>query len=174
MNIRRQSGSRRRAGGFTLIELLISVSIFLVLAVGAAALFTNILKIQVKDKLTQDAQRESDLVLDHMTRQLREGVRLEPFRANGTVNSTELAFRLKNNGLRRYYVSGGTLHYVSETGQDETLLAPGTGVYSYTWQPTSDASQNLQQITIRGTLSRTKGNVSVTVSGGTTVSTRPQ
>lgn len=160
--------------GFTLIELVVGVTIFTVLLTASVATYTTINKLYIKDKIGQEAQRELDSVLANMSLNLKEAVRLDPAAVNGSTNTADLVVRLSNNSLRRYYITGNVLHYVDEAGADQTLLAPSNNVFTYSWQPTSDASGALKQLKITATLTRTKSGTSTTVTGRTTINPRPQ
>lgn len=159
--------------GFTIIELLIAVTIVIALALAAATLFASVLKLQVRDKLTQDLQREADAVSEHMSRNLKQAVSVDTVNSNFTTNPNTLTVKLENNQSRKYFVTGSQVHYVNESGTDENLQAPGSTTTSLTFEQ-STANQVLQQIKIRGTLRRARGNTVITVDFGTSVSPRPQ
>ena len=161
--------------GFTLVELVISVSIFMVLMLAAVTLYTTTLKTYLKDKITQDLQRENDAVLAHMTQNLREAVSVDTANSNFTANPNTLTVKLKTTGQsRKYYVTGNQLHYINEAGTDTNLLGPGTTATSLTMTPTSDANSTLKSVKIRGTLSRTKNSLTSTLDLASSVSVRPQ
>jgi prepilin-type N-terminal cleavage/methylation domain-containing protein len=159
--------------GFSLIELVIAVSIFLVLMLGSVTLYTTVLKTNLKDKITQDLQREADFVLASYSQNLREAVSVDAANSNFTINPHILQVNLLSGSNRRYYVTSSQLHYRNEAGVDQTLLQPGTTVSSLTYATTTGAD-GLKSISIQATLTRTQVRATVSVSIGTTVGTRPQ
>lgn len=159
--------------GISLVEIIVAVSIFVVVALASATLYATVIKVNLKDKLTQDLQREGDEVMAHMSRTLKEATRVDTANSNLTTNPNSLRVFLKSGAARRYYVAGNQVHYVAETGTDENLMAPGSSVTTLTFTPTSDG-QDLKSVNVSATLSRTQNQQTVTLTVGTTVNTRPQ
>ncbi len=166
----------RRDAGLTLIELLVALSIFIIVALASAALYQTILKSYIKDRIVQDLQRESDLVLAHFSQNLKEATTYNTSLSNTSTNPNTLAVNLITNGTRKYYVSGGALRYTDENNNDTALTAPGTTVTSFTVSPTYNTSNAnaLSSVRVQGTLSRTKSNQTASLNFTTTITTRPQ
>lgn len=164
----------RHPEGFTLIELIVAISIFMVLMLTATALYTTTLKTYLKDKVTQDLQREGDAILAHMSRNLKDVNNVDAANSNFTVNPNVLSVRLADNTSRKYYVSGNQLHFTDESGSTINLQSPGSTTASLTMAPTSDAASKLVSVKIRTTLRRVKYGNTINLDVGSTVSTRPQ
>lgn len=170
MKLTLTSGSQR---GLTLVELIVAGTIFTVIALSSAILFASVLKLGARSKLVEEIQREGDAAVAGMSRNLRDGVSLDTANSVLTGNPQALQIKLSNNQTRKYYVTGGQLHYINESGVDQNLLLPGTTVTSLTFTPASDTI-GLQVISAQLTLSRTKAGQTQSLSFGSTINTRPQ
>lgn len=159
--------------GVTLIELIMAMTIFLIVITASVVLYTSVLKIDAKSKLVEEIQREGDSIVSHMSRNLRDIVAVDTANSNFSTQPNSIRVRLANNAYRRYYVSSGQLHFVSETGEDQLLQQPGTTVSTLTFKAGSDTT-GLQVITATISLSRTKDGINETLSFNSTINTRPQ
>lgn len=160
--------------GFTIIEILIAVTIFALLLTISVTSFAVIAKISAKNKLVQTLERDADAMEAHMTQNLKPAQQIDTATTNTTTNPNNLGVKITGNQVRRYYVTSGVLHYVSEAGADSTLLTPNTTVTALTYTTSTDATGNLTSVRIQGTLSRTSAGQTVTQSIATTVTMRPQ
>jgi hypothetical protein len=156
-----------------LIELLIAATIFIILAVASSVLFSTVLKLSASSKLVEEIQREGDAVVAGFSRNMRDTVSVDTNLSNFVTNPNALGMKTASGQTRRYFVTNGQLHYVSETGVDQSLLQPGTTVTNLTFTPASD-STGLQVITVRLVLSRTKAGQTQQLDFGSTINTRPQ
>lgn len=159
--------------GVTLIELLVAMMIFLIVIAAAVMLYTGVLKVDARTKLTEEIQREGDSIVSHMSRNFRDVVAVDTANSNLSTDPNSIRVRLADNSYRRYYVSSGQLHFVSEAGEDQLLQQPGTTVDSLTFEVGSDTN-GLQVISTDISLTRTKNGVTETLEFDSTVNTRPQ
>lgn len=165
----------KRVGGFTLIELVVAMTIFIVIALASATLYGTIVKINLKNQVTQDVQREGDAIQAHFSQNLKSAVSVDTTNSNFVANPNTLTVKLSGGTTsRKYYVTSSQLHYIDENGTDTILVEPSTTVTSLTFATTSDANNNLKSIKISGTLSRTKNRQTGTYTIATTIDTRPQ
>lgn len=156
------------------MELIVAMSIFMVLLLAATVLYTTTLKTYLKDKVTQDLQREGDSILAHMSRNLKEAISVDTANTDVVTNPNVLTVRLLDNSSRKYYVTGNQIHYVGENGADVNLQSPNTTTVSLTMAPTVDAEGKLVSVRIRTTLRRIKFGNTVNLDVGSTIGTRPQ
>ncbi len=172
----RVSGTARQnqQAGLTLVELIVAIAIFSVILLATVSLYTTSLKTYVRDKATQDLQREGDAILAHMSRTIKEGTALDAANSNFTSNPNTLSFYINGTQKRKYYVSGSQIHYVDENNNDTDLMSPGSTDIALTFTPTSDTNGNLVAVRIQSTLQRVRYGISTTLNVGSTISTRPQ
>jgi type II secretory pathway component PulJ len=165
--------SIRDQRGLSLVEVVIAATILIIVSIASAVIFSSVLKLSATSKLVEEIQREGDAVVAGFARNMRDTVSVDTNLSNFVTNPNALAMKTSGGQTRRYYVTGGQLHYVSESGQDQSLLQPGTTVTNLTFSPASD-STGLQVITVHLTLSRTKAGQTQQLEFGSTVNTRPQ
>ena len=159
--------------GMTLVELIVAVGIFVVVLLGSGLLYITVAQTYAKDKLTQDLQRDGDAVLAHMSRNLKEATGLVT--NSGSSLTVNIPTKPGFGNTRSYLVNSGQLVYRNEALSpiDENLLPPGTTATTLTYATTLDGTA-LKAIRITGTLSKTRGNKTVTLPITTTVIMRPQ
>lgn len=166
-------GYVRDQRGVTLVELLTAVTILAILLTASAVLYTSIVKIDARTKLTEEIQREGDAVVSHMSQNFRDAVAVDTAGSNFSTQPNSIRFRLADGNYRRYYVSSDQLHFVSESGNDQLLQQPGTTVEELSFKVGSDTT-GLQVITATISLAREKDGASETLEFNSTVNTRPQ
>lgn len=170
MSIRTAISNQR---GFSLVELLIAMTILIIISVASAIIFSATLKLSATSKLVEEIQREGDAVVAGFARNMRDTVSVDTNLSNFVTNPNALAMKTSSGQTRRYYATNGQLHYVNESGLDQSLLQPGTTVTNLTFTPASD-STGLQVVTVQMRLQRTKGGQTQQLDFGSTVNTRPQ
>lgn len=159
--------------GLTLVELIIAVAIFAVVGTASATLYTSVVTLSLKSRLAQDVQRSGDAVLANYSQNLKGAVSLDSAASNFTSTPHVLAVRLESGQTRRWYVEAGRLHYVSETGTDQTITEPAVSVTALTYAVSSSEGR-LTTIRITGTLSTTSGQQTQTYSLASSITPRPQ
>ncbi len=88
---------------FTLVEVLVCLIIFGIIAIAASSIFTLVDKSWNWDMGLLDVQQEVRLVIDGMTREIREGTNL-------TNNGTSITFNVPDGtNPISYYLSGNQL-----------------------------------------------------------------
>jgi prepilin-type N-terminal cleavage/methylation domain-containing protein len=159
--------------GLTLVELIIASTIFAIIAIASAILFSTVLKLSSTSKLVEEIQREGDAVVAGFARNMRDTVSVDTSLSNFVTNPNTLALKTSGGQTRRYYVLDGQLHYVDESGTDQSLLQPGTTVTNLVFATSSDSS-GLQVVTVNLKLARTKAGQTQQLDFGSTINTRPQ
>ena len=165
--------SLRNQSGMSLIELIVAISIFVVVMLASSLLYTTVMQTYLKDKLTQDLQREGDAVLSHMSRNLKEATGLVT--NSGSTLTVMIPAKSGFGTTRSYLINNGQLIYRNEalTPVDENLLPPGSSATALSYTTTLDGA-SLKAIRVSATLSKTRGNRTVTLPIATTVIMRPQ
>lgn len=168
----RLSTAWRSQAGVTLLELTVAITIFILLALSAGTLYSTVLKTHLKNKLTQDLQRDSDAVLTHMSSKLRTAATVVPPTICNALNANAVSV-LAGTEIRTYDVSNNQIRYTPVPGSSEILLSPGSTVQSLTFFPTCD-SGSLKAVKVNAVLARSKGVDIITLTIGSTITTRPQ
>ncbi|MEX1113089.1 MAG: prepilin-type N-terminal cleavage/methylation domain-containing protein [Patescibacteria group bacterium] len=162
-----------RQSGLTLIELIVAFSIFILLALAAATLYSIILKTSLQDRLVQELQRDVDAVSGHLSGHLKPAIGVASPTVCNVQNADALTVSLSGGQTRRYDISDNRIRYTDESGQSEVLLSPGTTVQDLSFFPTCTDGA-LAAVRVDGSLRRSSGGESADLMLDTTITTRSQ
>ncbi|MDP9211970.1 MAG: hypothetical protein M3N59_01695 [bacterium] len=157
----------------TLVELIVAFSIFILLALAAATLYSIMLKTSLQDRLVQELQRDADGAAGHLSRHLKPASAVAAPTVCNAPNANALTVSLGGGQTRRYDLTDGQLRYTNESGQSDIILSPGTTVQGLSFFPTCEGG-SLIAVQLDGSLHRSSGGESADLTLDTTITMRSQ